>query len=64
MVAVVREPLADAAEGEALAELLAARPDTVVVHTGLAAAAPVAERIVYAHGAGRANAEAVAALLV
>ncbi len=64
IVAVVREPLADAAEGEALAELLAVRPDTVVVHTGLAASAPAAERIVYAHGAGRANAEAVADLLV
>jgi beta-N-acetylhexosaminidase len=64
VVAVVREPLADAAEGEALAALLAARPDTVVVHTGLAAAAPHAERLVYAHGAGRVNAEAVAALLV
>jgi beta-N-acetylhexosaminidase len=64
VVAVVREPRADAAEGEALAVLLAARPDTVVVHTGLAAAAPEAERIVYAHGAGRANAEAVADLLL
>lgn len=64
VVAVVREPLADAAEGEALAELLAAHPDAVVVHTGLAAAAPLAERIVYAHGAGRANAEAVADLLI
>ena len=64
VVAVVREPRADAVEGEALAALLAARPDTVVVHTGLAAAAPTAERVVYAHGAGRANAEAVADLLV
>ena len=63
VVAVVREPRADAAEGDALAALLAARPDTVVVHTGLAAAAPAAERIVYAHGAGLANAEAVADLL-
>lgn len=64
LVAVVREPLADAVEGAALSALLAARPDTVVVHTGLASAAPVAERIVYAHGAGRVNAEAAAALLV
>ena len=64
LVAVVREPLADATEGAALAELLTARPDTVVVHTGLASAAPHAQRIVYAHGAGRVNAEAVAALLV
>jgi beta-N-acetylhexosaminidase len=64
VVAVVREPLGDAAEGAALAELLTARPDTVVVHTGLASAAPHAERIVYAHGAGRVNARAVAALLV
>jgi beta-N-acetylhexosaminidase len=64
VVAVVREPLADVAEGEALAELLTGRPDAVVVHTGLASAAPVAERIVYAHGSGRANAEAVADLLI
>ena len=64
VVAVVREPRADDSEAEALALLLAARPDTVVVHTGLAAAAPDAARIVYAHGAGRANAEAVADLLL
>ncbi|HSN12484.1 MAG TPA: hypothetical protein VLS51_10280, partial [Propionibacteriaceae bacterium] len=64
VVAVVREPRADAAEGEALATLLAQRPDTVVVHTGLVDAAPDAERIVYAHGAGRVNAEAVADLLL
>lgn len=64
LVAVVREPLANAAEGESLSRLLAARPDTVVVHTGLASAAPVAARLVYAHGAGRVNAEAAAALLV
>jgi beta-N-acetylhexosaminidase len=64
VIAVVREPRADTAEGDALAALLAARPDAVVVHTGLAAAAPDAERIVYAHGAGRANAEAVADLIL
>ncbi|MBI4901124.1 MAG: glycoside hydrolase family 3 protein [Actinobacteria bacterium] len=63
-VAVVREPLADAAEGEALSALLARRPDTVVVHTGTADAAPEAERLIYAHGAGRVNAEAVADLLL
>lgn len=64
LIAVVREPLADAAEGAALAALLEARPDTVVVHTGLASAAPEAPRLVLAHGAGRVNAEAVATLLV
>ncbi len=64
LVAVVREPRADAVEGEALATLLEQRPDTVVVHTGLADAAPDAERIVYAHGAGRVNAEAVVDLLL
>ncbi|HET7724881.1 MAG TPA: glycoside hydrolase family 3 N-terminal domain-containing protein [Propionibacteriaceae bacterium] len=64
LVAVVREPRADAVEGEALATLLAQRPDTVVVHTGLVDAAPDAERLVYAHGAGRVNAEAVADLLL
>lgn len=64
VVAVVREPRADAAEGEALATLLAQRPDTVVVHTGLVEAAPDADRIVYAHGAGRVNAEAVVDLLL
>ncbi len=64
VVAVVREPLADEVEGAALAALLAARPDTIVVHTGLASAAPQATRLVLAHGAGRVNAEAVAALLV
>lgn len=64
LVAVVREPLADQAEGADLAELLRGRPDAVVVHTGLASAAPQADRLVLAHGAGRVNAEAVAALLV
>ena len=63
VVAVVREPLADPIEGDALATLLEARPDIVVVHTGLAAAAPDAERIVYAHGAGRVNADAVVDLI-
>ncbi len=64
VVAVVREPMADTAEGEALAQLLAQRPDIVLVHTGMADAAPVAERLIYAHGAGRVNAEAVADLLL
>lgn len=60
VVVLTREPLADPAEGEALAAVLAARPDAVVVHGGVAAGAPEAERLVLAHGVGRANANAAA----
>lgn len=60
LVVLTREPLADPAEGEALAAALAARPDAVVVHGGVAAAAPEAERLVLTHGVGRANANAAA----
>lgn len=45
------------------AAVLAAHPDAVVIHVGVAAAAPAAPNLVLAHGVGRANAEAVAALL-
>lgn len=63
VVVLCREPLADAQEGAALDAVLAARPDAVVVHAGLAAAAPDATALVLAHGVGRVNADAVVALL-
>ncbi|WP_454777850.1 glycoside hydrolase family 3 N-terminal domain-containing protein [Georgenia muralis] len=64
LVVLTREPLADADEGRSLAAVLAARPDTVVIHGGTAPAAPDAEHLVLAHGVGRANAEAALDLVV
>ena len=64
IVVLTRQPLSDAAEGAALAELLAARPDAIVAHGGLAAAAPHAERLLLMHGVGAANAEAAVEKLV
>lgn len=60
---LTREPLADTEEGELLAAVLEAWPDAVVIHAGVAAAAPKADRLVCCHGVGRANARAVAGLL-
>lgn len=63
VLVLTREPLADTAEGELLAAVLAERPDAIVLHAGVAAAAPAAERLVCCHGVGRANGTAVAELL-
>lgn len=63
VLAVTRLPRSDAAEGAALAELLARRPDTVVVHAGVPGAAPDHDRLVLAHGAGRTMMHAAAQLL-
>lgn len=64
VVVLTREPLADPDEAAALASVLAVRPDAVVVHGGLAAAAPRVATMVLAHGVGRANAEAAADLML
>ncbi|GAA2179758.1 glycoside hydrolase family 3 N-terminal domain-containing protein [Brooklawnia cerclae] len=64
VVALTRQPLGDPEEGRALARLLEARPDAVVVHTGTAAAAPRSERLVLTHGGGAANARAAVAALM
>lgn len=54
---------AEEREGALLARVLEARPDAVVVHAGVAEAAPRAARLVLSLGVGRANARAVVALL-
>ncbi|AXK45994.1 glycoside hydrolase family 3 N-terminal domain-containing protein [Brachybacterium saurashtrense] len=64
LVAVTRLPRSDPEEGRHLAELLARRPETIVVHTGVPDAAPDHRRLVLAHGGGRPLMRAVAALLV
>ena len=64
VVALTRDSWGDPVEAEALARVLAARPDTVVVHAGVPTAAPAANRLVLAHGVGRANAVAAADALV
>ncbi len=63
LVVLTRDARSDAEEGAVLATVLRERPDAVVVHAGPAAAAPEADRLVLAHGVGRANATAVAALV-
>ena len=63
LLALTRLPRSDPEEGARLAALLARRPDTIVVHTGVPAAAPDHRRLVLAHGAGRTMMRAAAALL-
>ena len=63
VVALTRLAAGGGLEGELLATVLAARPGAVVVHTGVAAAAPQLPsggRLVCAHGSAAANARAVA----
>lgn len=63
VLALTREPLADGREQEDLDLLLARRGDAVVIHGGTQEAAPEADRLVLAHGVGRANAEAALRLV-
>lgn len=53
-VIVTRLPRADAEEGQALRRALAARPDAIVLHTGVPDAAPEVPRRVLTLGRGRA----------
>ncbi|MGJ6981378.1 glycoside hydrolase family 3 protein [Aestuariimicrobium soli] len=53
IVAITRDPLTEPWD-----DLLAARPDAVVVHVGMAQSAPAAARRVLCHGGGRSNARA------
>ena len=64
LLALTRLPRSDEEEGRRLAALLARRPDTIVVHTGVPDAAPDHRHLVLAHGAGRTMMRAVAALLL
>jgi len=64
VMALTREPLADLREQEDLDLLLDRRGDAVVLHGGMAEAAPAAPRLVLAHGVGRANAEAALRLVL
>lgn len=61
-LALVRNP-ADPRESAALAELLTARPDALVVHTGVPAAAPEVAHLVVSHGASRASVRGVVAAI-
>lgn len=63
VVALTRLAAGGGLEGELLAAVLAARPGAVVVHTGVAAAAPELPsggRLICAHGSAAANARATA----
>ena len=53
LLVLTRLPRRDHEEGARLAALLAARPDAIVVHTGVPDAAPDHRLLVLAHGAGR-----------
>src|SRR5699024_6214812 len=59
LLALTRLPCSDPEEGRRLAELLARRPDAIVIHTGVPAAAPDHPRLVLAHGGGRTMMRAV-----
>ncbi len=63
ILAIVRQPWADHAEAELLDAVLNEDPDAIVIHTGVAAAAPVAQHVVCCHGNGRANARATVDIL-
>lgn len=63
VVVLTRSARADETEGAALAAVLASRPDALVVHTGVPAAAPAAPRLVCPFGEGAANADALVRLL-
>lgn len=63
VLALTREPLADVREQEDLDLVLARRGGAVVIHGGTQDAAPDADRLVLAHGVGRANAEAALQLV-
>lgn len=64
LVILTSLPRSVAEEGRRLSTLLDQRPDAVVVHTGVPAAAPDHPRLVYAHGAGRAMMRAAADVMV
>lgn len=55
---------ADPAEARALAALRERHPDPVVLHTGVAAAAPAEVRLICSHGAARPNARAAVEALL
>ncbi|MGA4508334.1 glycoside hydrolase family 3 N-terminal domain-containing protein [Propionibacteriaceae bacterium G1746] len=63
VVVVTRQPLVDGHESAGLESLLALRPDAVVLHTGMAHAAPAARHVVCTHGLGLPNLRAAAAAL-
>lgn len=62
-VVVTRHPLSDPVEADALRDVLEARPDSVVVHGGVLAAAPAVAHLICMHGLGLVNARAAAQLL-
>ncbi len=59
LLVVTRLPRADQREQAALEQVLAARPDAIVVHVGVPEAAPAHRRLVLAFGAGRTMMRAV-----
>lgn len=63
VVLVTRQPLVDAGEVAALTEALGLRRDAIVLHVGMAQAAPRAYRRISIHGLGRPNLRAAAAAL-
>ncbi|WP_394217147.1 glycoside hydrolase family 3 N-terminal domain-containing protein [Brachybacterium vulturis] len=64
LLALTRLPRSDPEEGRRLDALLARRPETIVVHTGVPDAAPDHRRLVLAHGGGRTMMRAVVSLLL
>ncbi|NMA75898.1 MAG: beta-glucosidase, partial [Actinomycetales bacterium] len=64
LLVLTRLPRSDEEEGQRLADLLARRPDAIVVHTGVPDAAPDHRRLVLAHGGGRTMMRAAVQLML
>ena len=54
VLVLTRLPLSDPDEQERLAAILAARPEAIILHTGVPGAAPAHEQVVLTYGHGRA----------
>lgn len=64
LIVLTGEPLAEPVEGQLLQQILDNHDDVVVVHAGMAQAAPEVDRLICSHGVGRVNSRAAAEALV
>jgi beta-N-acetylhexosaminidase len=63
VLVIARDHAGDAGERRRLAEILAERPDSVVLYAGTAQSAPQAQHVLLTWGVGRANAQAAVEVL-
>lgn len=60
LILVTRAPLSDDVEAALLSRALSSRRDAIVLHTGMAQAAPSSQNLICSHGLGRPNLAAAA----